>query len=310
MYKSKIIAYALCVILAGCLVYAAVNSDSKKYDTGGQNSTVSEDIAVKKQLPSNIVEPDENGDLCFTVATHDLGYFNYSTALHYEGEDVDAQYQNWKSVINGYDVDFFFCQEYQLYFDADYRLGADGIFKDKFKNYDNIYANAYGAVGIMSQHRQVDRYGIDLIADVDGYVGPSRPCVIASSKINGNFRIWLASFSLFNDKSSETAPLARKQQLQMLLNNRWIKESEYAILAGNFNSDDGELAELLAENGYTLCNNGIPTTDKKGAVAIDNIAVKGFEVVECSVYPDKRCTSNHYPVVAKLKLVRKMDVGQ
>lgn len=314
MIKSKIIAYSLTVVLLCCLVYCFVSSQNQTVPTpevdsnssaASSEQTSSDDLTVKKHSPSNIVTPDEKGDLYFTVASHDLGYFNYSTALHYEGEDADAQFLNWKATVQGFDVDFYFCQEYQLYFDKDYALKADDLFADRFKYTDNIYANYYGAVGIMGKHRMVDRNGFDLVSTQKSYDTINRPCLISSTKINGNIRIWLCSFSLFSDTRPETADAARREQLQAIMDNRWIKDSTYCILAGNFNSNNPELVELLKENGFTICNtDGTPTVDRAGVTDIDNIAVKGFEIVDFTVDPSRRCTSNHYPLFAKLKLIK------
>ncbi len=302
MYKkSKFIAYILCFAMIACIGYLSVDKFylSKKNKPNDMNATSENEGSTQK---GETLEQEDNIDESeyFTVCSHDLGYFNYSTKLHYEGEDINEQFENWKKTVAELKSDFYFCQEYQTYFDPSYVIPSEEIFNETYK-YNHIFSNAYGSAGVMSDFRLVDTDIFRLTSTQPGYEQTNRPGVLASVKAGDKLRVWLASFTLFTSKSPETSAAAREEQLQQLLDNRWIRKGKYVIIAGNLNSDDENLRRLLTENGFTLCVNDTPTIDLEGNYAIDNIAVKGFDIVEVNVYPEKRCTSNHYPIVAKLK---------
>ncbi len=299
MYKkSKFIAYALCIALVLCIGYVVV--DKRFLSKKKQPSTPVE--SQTSDMSSGVDDEDEIPEQEFyTVCSHDLGYFNYSTASHYEGADVTEQFENWKNTIAELKADFYFCQEYQPYFDTAYTMPSIELYNDSYR-YNHIYSSAYGSVGIMSDFRLVDADFYRLISDQPGYEQTNRPGVIASTKAGDKLRVWLSTFTLFPSSSPMTADAAREEQLTQLMDNRWLRKSRYAIIGGNFNSEDANLRQILEENGFTLClGSDVDTGAHEGTQAIDNIAVKGFEVVEANVLPEKSCTSNHYPIMVKLK---------
>ncbi len=293
--KSKVIAYILCVVMVACIAYAAFDANNKPQSSG----TVSEDTSDVQSTPQKTeVQQDY-----FTVCSHDVGYYNYSTDINYRGPDTVQMLNKWADSVKRTEADFYLCQEYHQYFDPDHTMDArDSIYKPC---YANLYqhSNSFGSVAAMSDKHLVDLNKVELTSKVEGFTETNRPAVICSTKINSKVRIWLASFTLFLGDSNPKLDEARAQQLEMLLDNRWIKNSNYAIIGGNFNSTDSRLREILEENGFQICVNETDLdTINSGKGTIDNIAVKGFEVLEAQVLPEEACSSNHYPITAKLKI--------
>ncbi len=299
--KMKFLAYTLCIVLVACVIYTAfekpVKPSSSPEDINSATTSDSETPAEEETAP-------KEDDGIYTVLSHDLGYFNYSTKLRYQGEDYEAQAQNWKEMISRNKADFYLCQELQNFFDKDRKIDTLDLYSDTYKN--NIsYANTYGSIGIFSDYRLVDDDNFILESTMDSFKDKNRPVAIASTKVTERQRVWLASLTLFAGERSEQTDTARIEQLEYFFKNRWIKNSRYAIIAGNFNTTDENLIKLLNDNGFELClkDPSIDTLNNKtGKGAIDNIAVKGFDVLDAKLLTEESCTSNHFPIMATLQI--------
>lgn len=88
-----------------------------------------------------------------------------------------------------------------------------------------------------------------------------------------------------------------------------FKEYPFVILMGDFELVNNEDYNIFTEGGFSLCNGGehgwFPTcpdncTLVKGVNALDNIIVKGFNVV--NVRMSTSDLSDHYPLIAALEI--------
>lgn len=113
----------------------------------------------------------------------------------------------------------------------------------------------------------------------------SRYYSVADFMLNGNTVKFVETHLDFNqDVNGQECRLSQMQELTDA-----FKDYPYVIICADYNSRKRDEYNVFLENGFSMAtdnlpNAGSPSTDNS-QIMIDNIIVKGFQVVETVVYP-------------------------
>lgn len=231
-----------------------------------------------------------------TIMSHNCGHFNYGRSTEYPGPDTDQKVIEWKRMIARTEPDIILAQECSTYFDAAATINAyDTLYKPLLPY---IASNYYGLGRIISKLPILRSSDIDLTVTIDETEYP-RSARVGFININGvEIAVCALHLSPGYSAADEAARTAERDLLITAL-----ADYDYVIIGGDFNSSSDTFYQGFTEAGYTCANHGyFGTITTFPNESIDNIIVKGFNFYNATSDPDNACTSDHYPIVADIRL--------
>lgn len=245
--------------------------------------------------PTNRVDEDDGFGLSDTlkIAHWNIGHFSLgkSANTYILPGQVDSVANKYHQLLDTLNVDVFGICEYNISFD---KSGLNNTERLLFGEYPYSYiGKIYGyncnaifskeTIKKMEQHMFTQgvqkRYWVDTVVFVYG-----NPVHIVETHLDWN--------------QGENGAAYRQSQMEELAEA--FEDYQYVIICADYNSKDKEEYRCFVNRGYFFANDWITNKNKK--ITIDNIIVKGFEVLSCIIVEDWKL-SDHSLMKAVIRML-------
>jgi len=244
------------------------------------------------------------------VMTYNMGMFNYGISNGYnDAETMAEKFINWKRFFGKANVHIAGLQEKRNTFDVGEAINTNTEMLDYFYPYYSSQDTTHLSWAVIELRSSIEiekpqslRFNVSNRTYVKGYI-----------TVNGK-RILIMNVHLSPTvgMTPEEAVELRKQEAEEILEA--VENEDYAIIFGDFNPGIGiSEFDIYKNAGLDLANGGffgvfdtyINTSNPTQKMPLDNIIVKNLKIlsVERLDYAWDMCTSDHYPLYAKLQII-------
>lgn len=237
------------------------------------------------------------------ILTYNIGHFSggVSQDSSITANDYETKKTAFRALVNSVGADFCGVEEYSAVF-YDTHTARDVVFPN-YKTYNIGVQRKYSCNALFSN------LTLDSVQtkEYDANVNPDPPMSSTPGPATNYYYLHATTKLLELPVDIIVTHLAFNgstlvaDQMQELITK--FADHDHVIIMGDFNASNSERYELFTEAGYQCANHGylgdLPT-DRRGSNALDNIIVKGFEIVHAEMISSD--LSDHNPLVCDLSI--------
>jgi hypothetical protein len=293
MNNNRLKLFFSCFLLTTCTcyVFSACTSLEEEEDYNGINPYYHEADAPEEE------KENENSIDSIIVAHWNIGHFSqgksYNTSI--TAQDTDSIKGLYLDMIQRVNPDIFGICEYNPIFNIDGANTAQLLFS----------SFPYSYIGKKYNYNCNSFFSHLPLYNCSQYFFPkciqTRYYSVADIVLKGNTVKFVETHLDFNQNSD--GQTCRSSQMEELVNA--FKDYPYVIICADFNSSVREEYDIFLDAGFSLASDSLPNFGSPysdiSRIKIDNIIVKGFEVIETKEYPHNSL-SDHNLYYCKLKI--------